>query len=73
LGITLHLSRVGLAEADDTDPVVGLSEAQDVDSISEKTQGDVSGFRVLLSIVYGKDRSVEAQVGGPLEAQPAKT
>ena len=73
MGITLHLSWVGLTEADDTDPVVGLSEAQDVNSISEKTQGHVSGFRIFPAIVHGEDRGLEAEVSGRLEAQPTET
>jgi hypothetical protein len=69
LGITLHLSWVGLAEADDANPFGSFCEAQNVNSVSKKTQSDVSSLGVLLAIVHDEHSGVEAEVGGSLKAK----
>jgi hypothetical protein len=69
LGITLHLSWVGLAEADDTNTVGSFCEAKNVDSVSKKTQSYVPSLGVLLAIVHSEHSGVEAEVRGSLEAK----
>jgi hypothetical protein len=72
LGITLHLSWVGLAKADDTNPVGSFCEAQNVDTVSHKTQSYVPSLRVLPAIVHGEHSGVEAEVCGSLEAKTSQ-
>jgi hypothetical protein len=69
LGITLDLSWVGLAEADDTNPVGSFCEAQNVNSVSKKTQSYVPSLGVLLAIVHDEHSRVEAEVCCSLEAK----
>jgi hypothetical protein len=56
-GITLHLSWVGFAEADDPDAVECLRKAKNMDTVSKQAQCDIPRLWELLSIVNGEDGS----------------
>ena len=66
LGIPLHLSCVGSAEADDADAVGNLREAENMDAVPEEADGDIARL-AFATLVRGVQRALEIEARNRFE------
>ena len=71
--MTLNLSLICFAEADDTDAHRSLRETQDMQAAIKSANSDVSDFAVVMPQINMHGRSVEFELSRPLERQMART